>query len=147
MPIPAPRYLPDQDRVLAFASPTYASLEHVLPTVEVEVPADNVFRYKVFARALLDGEVFAGIPRRGARLLARPAMVLQSPNKPHVLALVQPLFQNRVGSRAELVRRWEKDPHFLLEGLLKWLAPSVHDDVRAEWPPKGAAARAPRVSN
>lgn len=141
LPVPAPRYLPDQDKVLAFASPSYAALEHVLPTVEVEVPAENIFRYKVFARALLEGEVLAAMPPTEARLLARPPMVLQAPNNPRVLGVVGPLWQARVGSRAELLNKWQKEPRFLLEGYLKWLDPKHHDDVRAAWPPSGLVPR------
>eukprot|EP00931_Biecheleriopsis_adriatica_P017434 TRINITY_DN12523_c0_g2_i3.p1 TRINITY_DN12523_c0_g2~~TRINITY_DN12523_c0_g2_i3.p1 ORF type:complete len:1318 (+),score=361.79 TRINITY_DN12523_c0_g2_i3:45-3998(+) len=137
LPVPAPRYLPDQDTVLAFASPSYTPLGHSLPTVEVDVPEDVIFRYKVLAKALLEGEVIAGMPPPGAHLLARPALVLQAPTNPRVAGIVTPLWQHRVSSRAQLVERWKKDNRFLLEGYLKWLPASLHEDVRLSWPPKG----------
>lgn len=139
--IPAPRYLRDQDSVLAFASPSYAPLEHALPTIELSVPADSIFRYKVFAKALLDGEVFAGVPPPRAQLLAKPAMVLHAPNNPRVMGIVGPLWESRIGSRSELLQRWTEDRRFLIEGYLKWLPAAIHDDVRMSWPPSGAAAR------
>ncbi|CAK0873782.1 unnamed protein product [Prorocentrum cordatum] len=135
--VPAPRFLPKQDQVLAFASPKYGPLDFALPTVEVKVAADAIFRYKVFAKALLEGEVIAGVPPAGARLLARPALVLSAPTNPRVAALVGPLWEHRVGSRAELLRRWAEDSRFLLEGCLKWLPPALHEDVRISWPPSG----------
>lgn len=135
LPVPAPRYLKEQDDVLAFASPMYAPLDYALPTVEISVPADQIFRYKVFARALLEGEVVPGLPRRGVPLLAKPPLVLQAPNNPRVIGIVGPLWEKRVGSRTELYRRWHEDPRFLLDGYLKWLPPAVHDDVRLSWPP------------
>lgn len=136
LPVPAPRYLTDQDSVLAFAQPSYAALGHSLPTVEIEVPADNIFRYKVFAKALLDGEVLEGVPPRDARLLARPAVVLQAASNPRVLGVVGPLWEARIGSREELGRRWAADHRFLLEGYLRWLPASMHEDARLSWPPK-----------
>jgi len=144
--VPAPRYLPEQDSVLAFSSPTYVPLrEHALPTVEVSVPTGSIFRYKVFAKALLEGEVLDGLPPQGAQLLARPSLVLHAPNNPRVLSVVGPLWEHRVGSRAELLRCWrEEEPRFLLEGYLKWLPPPLHEDIRISWPPIRAAAAACR---
>merc|ERR1712048_383757 len=93
---------------------------------------DQIFRYKVFARALLDGEVIEGFPGKcQGQLLARPPLVLQAPNNPRVLGIVSPLWQNRVGSRAELLRKWQNDHRFLLEGYLKWLPTALHDDTHA----------------
>merc|ERR1719327_746097 len=83
--VPAPRYLKDKDSVLGFASPSYVPLDYTLPTIEVEVPSDSIFRYKVFAKALLDGEVLSGLPAVGLSLLARPSLVLHSPNNPRVM--------------------------------------------------------------
>jgi len=139
--VPAPRYLRDQDSVLAFASPSYAPLMHTLPTIEVDVPAASIFRYKVFAKALLDGEVIPGVPPPRTQLLARPAMVLHAPNNPRVMGIVGPLWENRIGSRTELLQRWSQDRRFLIEGYLKWLPAATHDDVRMSWPPIGAAGR------
>lgn len=141
LPVPAPRYLAEQDSVLAFAQPSYAPLAHSLPTVELEVPADNIFRYKVFAKALLDGEVLEGVPPRDARLLARPAVVLQAASNPRVLGVVGPLWEARIGSRDELAKRWATDHRFLLEGYLRWLQPSMHEATRLSWPPKCVAPR------
>eukprot|EP00928_Gymnodinium_smaydae_P012466 TRINITY_DN14516_c1_g1_i2.p1 TRINITY_DN14516_c1_g1~~TRINITY_DN14516_c1_g1_i2.p1 ORF type:complete len:1400 (+),score=439.30 TRINITY_DN14516_c1_g1_i2:441-4202(+) len=139
--VPAPRYLPEKDQVLAFVSPSYTALDYSLPTVEMDVPTDNIFRYKVFAQALLEGAVLPGIPPKGD-LLARPTLVLQAPNNPRVLGLVGALWEKRVGSRKALLQRWREDPRFLLEGLLRWLPASRHDDVRADWPPAAATAAA-----
>jgi len=137
LPVPAPRYLPEQDRVMAFCSPTYAPLAFKLPTIEVSVPADMIFRYKVFAKALLEGEVLAGFPPRGARLQAQPSIVMHAPTNPRVQAVVQPLWAARVGSREELRQRWAVDSRFLLPGVLKWLPASLHDSVSIAWPPVG----------
>merc|ERR1712060_655297 len=139
--VPAPRYLQEQDSVLAFGSPSYTPLAYALPTVELSVPADNIFRYKVFAKALLEGEVLSGFPHPKAQLLARPALVLNAPTNPRVSGIVGPLWEFRVGSRAELLQRWAADSRFLLEGYLKWLAPSSHDNVRFSWPPRDGPAR------
>jgi len=137
LPTPAPRYLPDQDRVMAFASPQYTPLRHQLPTIELEVPADNIFRYKVFAQALLDGHVLQQVPPRDVRLVAKSASLLQAASNPRVLGLVGPLWTARIGSRAELLHHWKQDDRFLLNGYLKWLPASAHDDVRIMWPPIG----------
>lgn len=133
---PAPRYLPDQDSVLGFCSPKYTPLDLALPTMELEVPKDAIFRYKVFARALLSGEVLRGFPPAGQQLLAKPLLVLHTPNNPRVLGVVGPLWEARVGTRAELLARWKRDERFLLEGVLKWLPSKAHDGVRAAWPPR-----------
>eukprot|EP00927_Polykrikos_kofoidii_P034413 TRINITY_DN29210_c0_g1_i1.p1 TRINITY_DN29210_c0_g1~~TRINITY_DN29210_c0_g1_i1.p1 ORF type:complete len:1369 (-),score=352.93 TRINITY_DN29210_c0_g1_i1:131-4192(-) len=138
LPAPAPRYVKDQDQVMAFVSPSYKQLDFVLPTVEIKVPKDEMLRYKVFARALLEGEVLDGFPPRNVNLLARPSMALQMASNPRVLSFVNPLWEKRVGSRAELIKCWGEDPRFLLEGYLKWVPPGRHDDVRIKWPPMGA---------
>lgn len=139
--VPAPRYLPQQDTVLAFASPTYAPLAHQLPTVEVDVPIDNVFRYKVLAKALLEGQVIEGLPSAQDNLLARPSIVLHAPTNPRVSGIVGPLWQHKVASRAQLLEMWSNDSRFLLEGFLKWLPISRHEDVRLSWPPKAPPRR------
>lgn len=136
LPVPAPRYLQDKDDVLAFVSPEYGPLAYKLPTVEVQVPRDQIFRYKVFAKALLDGEVLPGkVPPVGCQLLARSGLVLHAPTNSRVASIVGPLWEHRVGSRAELLRRWEQDSRFLLDGYVKWLPGSLHEDVRISWPP------------
>ncbi|CAE8700232.1 unnamed protein product, partial [Polarella glacialis] len=142
LPVPAPRYMPEQDTVLAFASPSYVPLDHMLPTVEVDVPADTIFRYKVLAKALLEGQVIPGFP--SVNLLARPSLVLHAPTNPRVAGIVSPLWQNKVGSRAQLIERWAVDSRFLLEGFLKWIPASMHEDVRLNWPPKASKQSAAR---
>ncbi|CAK9036107.1 unnamed protein product [Durusdinium trenchii] len=134
IPVPGPRYLPEQDKVLAFASPSYIPLSYALPTVEVEVPANSIFRYKVFAKALLEGMVVRDLPAQD-KLLAKPTLLLHAPTNPRVSALVSPLWQFKVGSRGELYSRWKHDSRFLLEGYLKWVPNTAHDDVRMAWPP------------
>ncbi|CAE7435576.1 DHX37 [Symbiodinium sp. CCMP2456] len=136
LPVPGPRYLSEQDKVLAFASPLYAPLSYSLPTVEVDVPSESNFRYKVFAKALLEGAVVRGLPSQD-KLLARPSLLLHAPTNPRVSAMVSPLWQFRVGSRRQLITKWRSDRRFLLEGYLKWLPSSMHDDVRLAWPPLG----------
>ncbi|CAE7468840.1 DHX37 [Symbiodinium microadriaticum] len=136
LPVPGPRYLSEQDKVLAFASPLYAPLSYSLPTVEVDVPSESNFRYKVFAKALLEGAVVRGLPSQD-KLLARPSLLLHAPTNPRVSAVVSPLWQFRVGSRRQLIAKWRSDRRFLLEGYLKWLPSSMHDDVRLAWPPLG----------
>jgi len=135
LPVPAPRYLRDQDTVMAFCSPIYAPLGYKLPTIEISVPSDMIFRYKVFAKALLEGEVIDGFPPKGARLLAQPGLVLHAPTNSRVSSIVSPLWGSRVGSRAELAKKWTEEPRFLLEGLLKWLPASLHDEICVNWPP------------
>lgn len=136
LPVPGPRYLSEQDKVLAFASPLYAPLSYSLPTVEVDVPSESNFRYKVFAKALLEGAVVRGLPSQD-KLLARPSLLLHAPTNPRVSAVVSPLWQFRVGSRRQLIAKWRSDRRFLLEGYLKWVPSSMHDDVRLAWPPLG----------
>merc|ERR1719215_1095700 len=139
LPVPAPRYLREQDHVLAFCSPSYAPLGFTLPTIEISVPADMIVRCKVFAKALLEGQVVPGMPPTGARLLAQPSIVLHAPTNPRVAGIVGQLWAKRVGSRAELVRKWGENSRFLLEGYLKWLPAALHDDVCVSWPPLDAA--------
>merc|ERR1719428_2790513 len=79
---PAPRYLPDADRTMGFSSPTYLPLDHSLPTLEVDVPADSIFAYKVFAKALLDGLVFSQLKPFVPFLHARSAVILQAASNP-----------------------------------------------------------------
>ncbi|CAE7364491.1 DHX37 [Symbiodinium natans] len=114
LPVPAPRYLSEQDKVLAFASPLYAPLAYSLPTVEVDVPSESNFRYKVFAKALLEGMVVRGLPCQD-KLLARPTLLLHAPTNPRVSAVVSPLWQFRVGSRSQLLAKWR--PVILTKGL------------------------------
>ncbi|CAE7850247.1 GSTU8 [Symbiodinium sp. KB8] len=147
LPVPGPRYLSEQDKVLAFASPLYAPLSYSLPTVEVDVPSESNFRYKVFAKALLEGAVVRGLPSQD-KLLARPSLLLHAPTNPRVSAVVSPLWQFRVGSRRQLIAKWRSDRRFLLEGYLKWLPSSMHDDVpsdldlmRGIWRPLAQPAR------
>eukprot|EP00435_Cladocopium_sp_Y103_P048617 s2293_g14.t1 len=84
--------------------------------------------------ALLEGLVIQNLPAKD-KLLAKPTLLLHAPTNPRVSAVVSPLWQFRVGSRSELQERWKRDNRFLLEGYLKWIPASSHDDVRLAWPP------------
>merc|ERR1712012_1104042 len=116
LPVPAPRYMPEQDTVLAFCSPVYGPLEHVLPTMEINVPASMIIRCKIFAKAFLEGQVFDKVPPEGVRLLAQPSALMTNPTNPRVSGIIGPLWQHRIGSREQLLKHWQVDRKFLLDG-------------------------------
>jgi len=139
--VPNPRYLPEGDRVVGFITPVYKPLDYPLPTIEVDVGADAMMRYRVFARALLEGTVIPALKQFTPTLLVNPSMVTSSWTNAKVFRFVTPLYEARVGSRAELLEKWEKDPVFLAGEYSRWLPKSQHAALKQLWPPKMPTSR------
>ena len=116
----------------------------MLPNIQRPLPQDEILRYRVFAKALLDGEVFPALRAFAACLLVKTTLLLHGA-KPKVLGLVQALSSARIGSKASLASRWSRSPAFLLEETLRLLPAPQEKSLRSCWPPlqgKKAAAKA-----
>eukprot|EP00397_Hematodinium_sp_SG-2012_P004562 GEMP01004574.1.p1 GENE.GEMP01004574.1~~GEMP01004574.1.p1 ORF type:complete len:1212 (+),score=350.82 GEMP01004574.1:134-3637(+) len=129
---PAPRYLPESDKVVGFFAPTYAPLDLSLPTIEVALSSSEMSAVRVFAKMLLAGKVcpklaeFAGCLKPGAqqKLLHGPG------SQPFVAKLL-----GKACSRAELEKLWKQDRSFLLDEYLSFVLPTEHKVIKAKWPP------------
>ena len=134
---PPPKYLPLEDRIVCYAYPRFGDRSWELPLMQVDYP-EGTERVRVFARFLLEGKLFDTLKPFVESMISKPSL-LTNPKIPltqaKILALVQPLMDQKVQGREDLKRVWKENPKFLLRGYLQWLPSTFHQDVTAHWPP------------
>lgn len=183
LPSPAPRYVPKADQVSCFVAPVFRPLALTLPSVEVDgrsleqwsardvsssatsssasAGAVNTsasflaaLSYRVFARALLEGLVYAKLRAFAQHLSTKPATFLFGAAQQKLGAagassmagvssaalqsskcyrVVSALQAAKVASRRELEAARKSDPDFLIAELLAWFPARVHTSLRAAW--------------
>ena len=122
--VPEPAYVPEKDAVMCSVRPSFGSVQWPLPIERVPAPQPHAW----FARALLEGKVFAGWPQ--AKMLAAPAAhASRAPNNARVATLVGALERSGVANKHELVAAWKSKPALFVDELRAWAT----KEARAEW--------------
>nr|XP_040052182.1 probable ATP-dependent RNA helicase DHX37 [Gasterosteus aculeatus aculeatus]XP_040052183.1 probable ATP-dependent RNA helicase DHX37 [Gasterosteus aculeatus aculeatus] len=115
---------------------TFFRVAWQLPAVEMEYP-DDINRYKLFARFLLEGQVCPKLMKHCSHLLSNPSIMLKTWAKlqPRTEALLGMLVLKRVASRDALLSVWKTEDKFLLSAYCQWLPEALHQEVAKSWPP------------
>lgn len=131
---PPPRYDPQTGDVKCFAKVTYGILNTwQLPMQLVSYPEGRA-RGKIFLQALLDGQVFEALRAFAGRLAVHPNAVQTSTNS-KVIAMVDALVDAHADSKTGLLKRWAKEPDFLMGLYLDLLDKSAQKQLIKIWPP------------
>ena len=132
--LPAPRYDPKLDDIRCHMSGVFGELRWPLNPVDLPYP-ETSDRYRYFARFLLEGEIFPALAKYTAQLKNKPAILNKPWSKARVVALLQPLIDHKIDSKAKLEAKWADDKRFLLDAYALWLDSAVHRELVASWPP------------
>ena len=174
---PLPQYFKDRDQVIAFVSPKYLLLDLTLPTVEVVLPheeppaSDNqkrgvssdlvahekrLLRYKVFARALLEGQVFVKLRQFSQHLTSKSSTIVIDVGRsasgggnslstritanPKALNFVNALYRERCCSGKRFLeclaaskKRNGGRELFLLKEYLEWVPKRLQANAKTTW--------------
>lgn len=131
---PPPRYDPQTGDVKCFAKVTYGIVNTwQLPMQLVSYPEGRA-RSKVFLQALLAGQVFVALQPFVDRLVVHPSAIQTSTNA-KVIGMVDALVSAGADSKAGLLRKWAKEPDFLLAKYLDLLEKPVQKQLIKIWPP------------
>ncbi|XP_068461208.1 probable ATP-dependent RNA helicase DHX37 [Clinocottus analis] len=133
---PPPRFCPASGTVRCHRASTFFRVAWPLPAVEKEYP-DNIERYKLFARFLLEGQVCPELKKHSSHLLSNPSIMLKSWAKlqPRTEALLASLVSKKVSCRDALLSVWKTEEKFLLSAYCQWLPEALHQEVAKSWPP------------
>ncbi|EDQ89830.1 uncharacterized protein MONBRDRAFT_18918 [Monosiga brevicollis MX1] len=132
LPQPEPHYDAERDDVRCFQRGTFGPHRWPLPPTDVSYPSSPE-RFKLFARALLAGEVLPELKALTPYLRNKPDILLKPWSKERIVALLQPLIDHDVDSRRKLLARLKQDSHFLLKPLALWLPAEQHSTLTATW--------------
>merc|ERR1712137_819327 len=129
---PEPSYDSAHDAVMCTARPSYSGGWRLPP--QVTTYPESLDAYKWFARLLLAGDIFSSFRPFVDHLTAQPTLITSSWNIRKVNSLVESLAEKKIRSKAALVRKWKKQPKFLLNAMELWVASTHHDQLRKAWP-------------
>eukprot|EP00038_Savillea_parva_P001990 m.109051 g.109051 ORF g.109051 m.109051 type:complete len:1221 (+) comp10686_c1_seq1:183-3845(+) len=133
---PAPRYDEEKDDIRCYMAGEFGNLRWPMPPIELSMPSDNPDRYRYFARFLMDGTLFPVLQPFNKHLKNRPDIFNKHwISKERVVAVLQPLVDRQIDTKAKLVAVWEKQPRFLLQAVALWLDSDHHDTLVNLWPP------------
>eukprot|EP01103_Thecamoeba_quadrilineata_P019321 TRINITY_DN776_c0_g1_i6.p1 TRINITY_DN776_c0_g1~~TRINITY_DN776_c0_g1_i6.p1 ORF type:complete len:1355 (+),score=401.33 TRINITY_DN776_c0_g1_i6:191-4066(+) len=131
---PPPRYHRNSDEIRCVCIPSFGPQAWTLPPVDADYP-ESPERYKYFAVALLEGQVFVNLQPFVKGLVTSPSMIIKHWGLPKVLSLLQRLAAGKISRRVDLVKIWEKDKRYLLAEYLEWLTPQYGSLLVKNWPP------------
>ncbi|KNC80945.1 hypothetical protein SARC_06710 [Sphaeroforma arctica JP610] len=94
---------------------------------------DNTDRFKVFARALLNGEVFPHLKALIPHLNASPAMVTKGWAQERVVALIGVLARENVCTKADMSDKLRTDTNWLLQVYALWVKKPAQDELVKIW--------------
>ena len=132
--LPAPRYDAKLDDIRCHMSGVFGELRWPLNPVDLPYP-ETSDRYRYFARFLLEGEIFPALAKYTAQLKNKPAILNKPWSKARVVALLQPLIDHKVDTKAKLEAKWVENKRFLLDAYALWLDSDLHQELVASWPP------------
>eukprot|EP00040_Diaphanoeca_grandis_P032054 m.193215 g.193215 ORF g.193215 m.193215 type:complete len:1171 (+) comp32496_c0_seq1:126-3638(+) len=133
--LPAPSYVVEKDDIRCCMVGLFGKHLWQLPAVEMSYPENDPDRYRYFARFLLDGQVFPKLAQFTEHLQNKPSILNKPWLKERVVALLQPLVNEKISTRAKLVAKWKENPKFLLQAYSLWLGSDHHSDLIQLWPP------------
>ncbi|TNN66832.1 putative ATP-dependent RNA helicase DHX37 [Liparis tanakae] len=133
---PPPWFSQSSGTIRCHRASTFYRVGWQLPAVEKEYP-DDLERYKLFSRFLLEGQVCPELRKHSSHLLSNPSIMLKSWAKlqPRTEALLASLLSERVDSRDALLSVWKTEDKFLLSAYCQWLPEALHQEVAKSWPP------------
>lgn len=108
---PPPRYDPAADQVKCHVVPTFGPFSWVLKKTDVEYPECNE-KYKIFARAFLDGQVFASLQPYSSEYISSPSILSKEWSKihDHANAILSALIEKRITSKRALKKEFDARP-------------------------------------
>ena len=111
--------------------------QHVwpLPAIEMSYPDNDPDRYRYFARFLLEGAIFAKLAKFVPSLKNKPDILNKPWVKERVVAILQPLVDGQIDTKAKLLAKWKADPKFLMQAFSLWLPSDLHGELVTMWPP------------
>eukprot|EP00050_Salpingoeca_kvevrii_P021732 m.114735 g.114735 ORF g.114735 m.114735 type:complete len:1207 (-) comp9458_c0_seq1:121-3741(-) len=134
---PAPYYDDKRDEIRCVMSATFGRHRWAIPPVEVPYPScPDRFRY--FARFVLEGKVFPLLAQYTPKMKNKPSILNKPWSKERVVAILQPLVDNQIDSKAKLAAKWKTDERFLVEPISLWLDREDFNELMTKWPPSSA---------
>jgi len=143
---PKPRYRSDLDAVMCRARAFYSESRWNLGVVEVPFPETltswssaistgglNLVRYRIFGRALLEGEVIPDLSAYESQLLHPASSIETLFGAPRISIFVSLLARHRISSRSTLLQQLHLDKSFLLHDLLTWYPSQLHNSIAIIW--------------
>ncbi|XP_031712206.1 putative ATP-dependent RNA helicase DHX37 [Anarrhichthys ocellatus] len=133
---PSPWFCSSTGTIRCHRPSTFFRVGWPLPAVEMEYP-DDLDRYKMFARFLLEGQVCPKLMKHSSLLLSNPSIMLKTWAKlqPRTETLLGVLVSKRVDCRDALLSVWKTEDKFLLSAYCQWLPEALHQEVAKSWPP------------
>jgi len=133
---PEPSYSATTGSIMCQRTSTFGRLSWPLPAVEVMYPT-GMRRYRLFAAALVEGQVISSLKHYSDVLLARPGMLRKTwaHLQPRAESLLRQLVSKDVYSKDKLLKQWCEDPQYLLNAFSQWLPVSTHAALKQVWPP------------
>ncbi|TDH13023.1 hypothetical protein EPR50_G00052810 [Perca flavescens] len=133
---PSPWLCSSTGTIRCHRSSTFFRVGWQLPALEMEYP-DDIERYKLFARFLLEGQVCPKLKKHSGYLLSNPSIMQKTWAKlqPRTEALLGVLLSKRVDCRDALLSVWKTEDKFLLSAYCQWLPEAMHQEVAKSWPP------------
>eukprot|EP00127_Corallochytrium_limacisporum_P004508 Clim_evm8s166 gene=Clim_evmTU8s166 len=106
-----------------------------VPPVKMKLPDDDDATVRWFARFLLEGTVLPRLAAFREHLISQPNVVTKGFPQPKIMALLQPLRDEGITTRSQLVEVMSARPRFLLDAFLQWLPKTLHAECVRSWPP------------
>ncbi|KAK6590343.1 ATP-dependent RNA helicase [Cryptosporidium xiaoi] len=129
---PTPYYSSEQDKVFGYCTPKYRNGSVVidLPSSEVEIDRFSISSCEVFAKAILDGQVFRQF---GDQEVIKYLKIKNNSKAFKYFAYY--LQRNKACSKNDLNIIFGKRRDFLLKEILSLYEISIHNKIRNFWPP------------
>ncbi|XP_062854362.1 probable ATP-dependent RNA helicase DHX37 [Trichomycterus rosablanca] len=133
---PSPWYCPDSGKVKCHQKSMFFRVGWKLHAIERDHP-EGLERYKLFAKCLLEGQVFSKLQQYSTCLLSSPSTMQKTWAKlqPRTESLLQALVSEKADNRDALQAVWMKNEKFLLSAYCQWIPQSLHQEVAKTWPP------------
>ncbi|OII75511.1 DHR1 family SFII helicase [Cryptosporidium ubiquitum] len=130
---PTPYYSIENDSIVGYCTPKYRNKSVIidLPSSEIKLGANNNITFEIFARAILNGQVFREF--NNPRILKN--LKSKNNNSNYFKLLVHTLEENVIFSKSGLISKFKSKRDFLLKNILQLYEITVHNDIRSFWPP------------
>ncbi len=134
LPSPVPRYILQNDCVMAWHEASYGPLQWELPPVLLPHP-DKKERAALFGMAVLDGTVVPQLKEYSKCFVASPSIISSPEMRVHkrIYDLIHTLDTHHVYSKSDLVDAWGSNPDFLRNEISAWVKKKYADAFLKEW--------------
>lgn len=117
--LPAPRYDSSTDSIKCTVRVSFGPHSWELPNQEIDLQDNDKFKY--FAKALLEGQLFPKMKTIEPYLIAKPNLILKSIQSNKVAVLVETLTKHQIFTKQQLQSKWKEQPRFLISALSLWI--------------------------